>query len=301
MEGDGLHGIKLSGYVPGRHALMAALRVAHSLDVRSQPLDVFHKTLAHLPSDGLFSLEDLLDGEEVLVRAGVALRSSGVIALCEQWQPGEQALDILATRYLERFPPSWLGAATRDGDVDDSFIPADDGATLNSLFDDPDRRDALLLALGTKFDDDYRKELGKAGELHVVEQCKHRLMRSGAPLLAEQVLHVSQVSDTVGYDVRSPTLSGGVHRLEVKTTVARKDLLQFIVSRNEFRTGLADPRWRLVVCIRTPAGEVRIVGWCAARELSDLLPPDRLCARWQTVSFLLPGATLMPHLPPLDD
>ncbi len=301
MTADGPYVARLSGYVPGRHTFEAALRVAPALDVRPQSLEVFHGALTHLPSDGLFSLKHMLDGEELLVRAGLARRSDTEIALLQRWRPGEQTPDTLAAIYLARSPPAWLGAATRGGEVDPSFIPDEDAHTLDGLFDDPDRRDALLLALGQKFDDDYRKELGEAGELFVVQECRRRLMEAGAPGLAEQVLQVSRVSDLLGYDVRTPTLDGGVRRLEVKTTVAGEDPISFVVSRNELRTGLADPRWALVVCARDPAGEVALLGWCPAQQLAGVLPPDMPHARWQTVSFSLPHDALAPGMPALDE
>ena len=291
---------RLSGYVPGRHILKAAMRVAGALEIRPQPLARFREALKHLPTDGLYAMNHLLDGEELLVLAGVATRTGSTIARHERWEGGQISLELLASCYLERHPPPWLGAATREVEVDCSLIPADEATTLAGLYGDPDRRDAVLLALGQKFDAEGSQRLGEEGEAHVVEACKQRLECAGAPELARQVLQVSRRSDSLGYDVRTPTLEGEVLRLEVKTGGSFAAAQHFYLSRNEFKTGAADPQWRLVLCARRYTGEIRIIGWCKADAIAPLVPLDQPYARWQTVRVTVPEDLLTPGLPPLE-
>lgn len=287
---------RLDGYVPTRHVFEAALRTARCLDHDDQPVELFRSTLAHLPTDGVYSLEHLLDGEEVLVRAGVAERRGSAIRLV---QPSPRSVELLGARYLEQSPPAWLGAATRNTEVDYDMVPTKDADTLSDVLGDPDRRDALLMALGQVFDDTYRQELGRAGELAVIRACQTKLREIGAPELAEDVLHASLVSDRLGYDVRTPTVGGGVLRLEVKTDASAGSGNRCYLSRNEWETGTRDRSWRLVVCRREPCGELVVAGWTAAATLAAYLPQDTGRGRWQAAELSFPDGALAPGLPDL--
>ena len=194
------------GGVPNPHLLEAARKVARLLDHEPQVLTTFRMHLKHLPTDGLFTLDNLLQGEEILVQGGVAARDGVSIRLLGH-RPS--SVELLAAKFMEVSPPSWLGIATRNGDLNLSMIPPDEAKTLADLFGDPERRDAFLLALHRKFDDAFRRAMGETAELLVLASCKEQLSLLGAPTLAEQVLHASLISDQLGYDIRTPTVAGG--------------------------------------------------------------------------------------------
>ena len=75
--------------------------------------------------------------------------------------------------------------------------------------------------------------LGLAGEQFVLEFEHWRLIRSGAPRLADKVEHVSvNKGDGLGYDILSFDESGRERFIEVKTTTFNKET-PFFVSRGE--------------------------------------------------------------------
>ncbi len=207
---------------------------------------------------------------------------------------------MLAALLLEQQPPPWLGAATRGGDLDGEMIPIEDAENLEVAVGDPAQRDALLLALGRKFDDASRRRLGEAGERVVVEACRTALIGADAGELALQVLQVSLLSDALGYDVRTPTTTGGWLRLEVKTDATRETLVRLFLSRNEWETARCDPSWRLVVCHRLEGGEIEVQGWLGAAALAPRVPldTDSLC-RWQSVELRVEEESLISGLPPI--
>lgn len=283
--------------MPGAHLVDAALRVAASLSGEPQPLGTFRMALAHTPTDGLYTLEQLYTAEEILVRAGFASRDAETILLLE---PVPDDADLLAARYLERAPPAWLGAATAQGTVDTQLVPDDDLEALSRLFG-PDRRDELLLALGRTFDDAYRSALGQQGEEAVVEACRTLLREAGASHLATAVCHVSRISDQLGYDVRTPTTSGGVLRLEVKTDTVVSTAAHIYLSRAEWETARREPAWRLVVCKREEGGDVRVHAWTRAEALAPYLPSDAAEGRWQSAELFIRDSDLTLGLPEVAD
>jgi len=284
----------LSAYVPDRHLLRAALVAATCLDVEDQPLDLVRRSLAHLPTDGLFSLDHLHLGEEVLVHARVAIRRNDCIRLRVRCSSVQE----LAHAFLEHSPPPWLGSATRHGRLDSAMVPEDDARTLEDIFGSPERRDQILLALARKFDADHRRELGLLGELAVVRNCRQQLIDAEHRELAERVLHASLVSDQLGYDVRTPIVAGGVLRLEVKTVVGLDEQVRFYLSRNEWDVGSWDSTWRLVVCRRISQESAAVEGWVTGEELVPSIPRDTEAARWQSVELSIPSSLLNPG-PPL--
>lgn len=289
---------RLEAYVPSPHILAVALKTARCLHVENQSLELFRGALVHLPSDGLYTLDNLLEAEELLVRACVAERDGTSIKLIAPIPP---SIELLASRYLEHSPPAWLGAATKSGDIDYTMVPTEDARILADVLGDPDRRDCLLLAIGRKFDDRYRQQLGREGEEAVVVACRRHLQAAGASELADEVMQVSLISDQLGYDVRTPTLAGGVLRLEVKTEATANEDPRFYLSRNEWETGIRDAVWRLVVCRREPSGDIIVTGWVDAESLRTHIPPDTGAAKWQSIVIVLPSAEINPGLPDLVD
>ncbi|MBO8161743.1 MAG: DUF3427 domain-containing protein [Thermosipho sp. (in: Bacteria)] len=81
--------------------------------------------------------------------------------------------------------------------------------------------------------DTRNKELGKAGELQVLEYERQYLIDSGRQDLAEKVFHTSYIEgDGAGYDILSYTAEGELKYIEVKTTSGGKGT-PFILTLNE--------------------------------------------------------------------
>ncbi|MGI5952044.1 MAG: DUF3883 domain-containing protein [Brooklawnia sp.] len=79
----------------------------------------------------------------------------------------------------------------------------------------------------------YRRDLGKAGELAVVQLERKRLRQRGQTSLAERVEHVSQTQgDGLGFDILSFDQQGDEKYIEVKTTRQPKQY-PFLVTSNE--------------------------------------------------------------------
>lgn len=284
------------GFIPGEHLLRAAQRVFTCLEAAPQSLMDFRVRLKHLPTDGLFTAAQLLQGEEILVRSGLAFRTIGDIRLLAEDDLGTTEL---MARFLEVNPPPWLGVVTRDGEVDPTLIPMDDASALAGVFGDPDRRDDFLLSLGNKFAEGFLAGLGLEAELVVVEACRSALIDHGRPDLAVAVLHASKVSDQLGYDIRTPTLAGGVLRLEVKRDGSSGPGRRFLLSRNEWQVATRDPDWRLVLCVTEDGGKPRIEGWLGGSALAGSMPLDSERAKWQSAEVRLPDVAFNPGLPNL--
>src|SRR5829696_6078049 len=77
------------------------------------------------------------------------------------------------------------------------------------------------------------QELGRKGELLVVEHEKMFLTQNGRPDLAERVRHISAIEgDGAGYDIESFSLEGEIKYIEVKTTRGPAQT-SFFISANE--------------------------------------------------------------------
>lgn len=167
---------------------------------------------------------------------------------------------------------------------------------------DVDRRAEVLLQIEAKFDDEYRKRIGLAGEMLVVAKSKAQLAEIGRDDLASQVRHVSLRSDALGYDVSAPRTLGSRRLFEVKsfTSDLGNGVARVYLSRNEAEVGTSNQAdWYLVFCrvddIDTPAGE--IVGWCPRHQLDSMFPVDTATGRWQSVELHIRVSDLAPGLP----
>ncbi|HEX7197788.1 MAG TPA: DUF3883 domain-containing protein, partial [Candidatus Limnocylindria bacterium] len=170
-------------------------------------------------------------------------------------------------------------------------------AAVGELVEDPARREELLLALGRRFDDAARREVGAAGEDLVVAHARAELASLGYPDLARNVRRVSLVSDQLGYDVAAPRVSGGDRLLEVKATTGNRG--EIFLSRNEATVGLRLKDWALVVCAvdDVDARTGSVLGWCRGTDLRPLLPTDAPGGSWQSVAIELDRLPLQAGLP----
>jgi len=292
------------GRVPTAHMLGAAIRAAGTLDATGTPIDTARDSYLRLPTGGLYCLEDLIAGEELLVQAGLvshdgnALRPSQRLQLMLNLRE-EDASEVLLSMVLSAHPPLWVYAALREDQVFPELIPDADRDALTDTISDSGRREALLLALARRYERDVETELGELGEELVVAECRAQLVTAGRRDLAERVQRVSLISDQLGYDVVAPTLAGGTRRMEVKTTASSSEVIRVYLSRNEAEVGLRDPSWALVVCRPSSQDCLCIAGWRWGNALEPLLPVDKdPRATWASAAVSLQPGFLTLGLPP---
>lgn len=146
-----------------------------------------------------------------------------------------------------------------------------------------------------KFDNDGLSEIGQIGELAVV----HHLHRELPESRVSHVKHVSQVDDSLGYDIVAPSLK--VHDmmqlLEVKTSVRPGDNFNLFISRNEYRVGLNNPNWSLV-CVQIVRDHPKILGHLPITAISDRFPIDHDdLVKWASCRVTIPRKLLIDGLP----
>ena len=289
------------GQLPSAHQLFAALDVLELLPLSETPIDRVRNSYRLLPSDGVYGSEDFLTGEHILVIAGYAERSTSEIWRATdtaQIPDGATAAEILLADFMGKSQLPWIGAATRDFEVRPELVPVKVEAALATTFESAERREAFLLSVGQKHSESELRQLGEEGELSVIESWKKELVSHGRSDLIGKIVHVSQRSDVLGYDVVAPDLAGIDVRVEVKAVGATRRHLTIHLSRNEFETGVRDGRWRLVVCRRDPTGSVVIEGWLKAMDLTHSLPTDTSdFATWSSARIRLAAKDIEPGLP----
>ena len=292
---------------PTAHELQAAVVAGRLIDGGGSTRTSLSASYASAVTGGIFRTHDLERGQQLLERAGlVAVEEDWCTPSAECLQVCELADDVAAELLLQIIlttdPPLWLYAAISADEVRWENVPEQDQAALRQSITEADRREALLLGLGQKFDADAQAALGAEGEEHVVAACRRYLTEVGREDLAREVRRVSLVSDALGYDVTSPDTTGQRHRLEVKTTTGVGDserTLNFYVSRNEAKVGQGDPTWALVAVRKdSVTGVISIVGWCRADTFADALPNDpESWGRWASARIYLDEEKLKPGLP----
>lgn len=292
----------MNSAIPSRHQLDAAIRVASVLTTEERNLRSVRAGYEHLPSDGIFGTSDLIEGESLLIAAGLARLKQDKLSLAHDVGVlGSHDLlaarELVLTQLLLNQVPTWLPIATATGGLRPELIPTEAEEQLADIVVDPNRREALLLNLGQKYEADALSILGAVGEKAVLEECIRTLVDSDTPHLADQVARVSLVSDALGYDITSPTVNGDIRRLEVKTMGASRTVIRVFISRNEYDTGLADEDWRLVVCRLTSEESAEILGWCEVNELRSLVPKDSGPGVWRQARLQFDSEILTPGLP----
>jgi hypothetical protein len=258
-------------------------------------------TYPRLPTNGTFTSADLETAEADLIDCGFLIREGDRVAPTQLGSTAvtlteEDFEEVALLAALQAHPPLWLTIAT-DGDaILGELIPEDEAARLDSYALDPEARDAILVAAGKRFDPSKTSLVGFVGELCVVGECRRLLADKCLHEAAESVLHVSLFSDQLGYDVKSPSVSGASSRMEVKTCSTRRDTFRIELSRTEADYGRKDPSWALVVC-RYSEGSAELIGWCRFEVLEDQLPADAAPGRWSSAQLALEFDQLKPGLP----
>lgn len=270
------------------HVIRAALHVAAILGHADAPIAVARESYWRRATGGVYSPGDLQRGEDLLVSAGMLLRNDGYLTRTPQLTEFAGYDDATAAGVL-------VARLVRAGAFDGT--PADAEAAVGALIEDPDRREAVLLALGQRFDDAVRREVGSIGEELVVAHARRELEGLGRPDLAEGVRRVSLLSDQLGYDVTAPRVAAPVRLLEVKATLGQSG--EIFVSRNEADTGTRFQDWALVICEVTDLEDRTgsILGWCSASVIAPLLPQDGPGSRWQSAAIEIDRLPLLPGVP----
>ncbi len=88
-----------------------------------------------------------------------------------------------------------------------------------------------------------QKRIGDRGEYVVVELEKRRLIQAGKPELAKNIKHISQETDSAGYDILSFDDDGTARHIEVKATSANNLDKGFYLSDNEVECAKTLPNY----------------------------------------------------------
>jgi Protein NO VEIN, C-terminal len=282
----------VSSGVPATHLVRAAIRAAGLIDSYGSPVPAADAAFLLYPSDGLYPPQDLRLGERLLVDCGLlAVMDDQLVPTYDLKTLAELAEPDATAIVFELAVRRSMGATS-------SPVNPEIEAAASVLVPDPERREALLIAMARRHDESVQTALGARGEDFVVSVARDELRSLGRQDLAERVRRVSKMSDQLGYDVVAPRI-GGTRRLEVKTSVATgSGLFRFYLSRAEYEVGLVDSEWALVGC-HEEDDAVSLAGWCRATLLDIYLPADGQAGRWVSAEVSVPVALLKPGLPPV--
>jgi hypothetical protein len=288
---------------PTAYQLQAAVLSARAMASAGAGLDTLRSSYEKVVTGGLYRTRDLEAGQDLLERAQLISIEHGRCRPTEDLLrlrslPDDVAVELLLQEVLAADPPLWLYAAVAQEEVRWENVPDEDARAITQLIAEPERREAILLALGRVVDQQRLKQLGAAGEEAVVVACREHLSGRGRPDLAGHVERVSLRSDQLGYDVTSPDTGGTRHRIEVKATQGMPGQVEFYLSRNEATVGGRDPCWSLVAVRKSLDGRLEVFGWCRASTLAPALPTDGdQGGRWESVRISLPDKEFRPGLP----
>ena len=286
--------------LPSRYCIQSAQRCARLIGLEAVHRDEVESSFRSAATQGMYRIQDLRSGQSLLEALRLVRRDRETIypdaALLEFSKCGEdEAIQISLIRLLQATHPIWLTSAIQDGIVVYEYVPTLVADYFDSVLSDLNRREAILLAVGYKHDADRLREIGIQGELAVLDACRKHLAQAGRQDLSDDVIHVSMISDQLGYDIVSPTVDGRRVRIEVKSTGSFTDYAVYI-SRLEARMGHADEDWRLVFCRNRP-DDTHIVGHCSFSAIAPQLPYDRPPGQWSSTRLQLGVLSLQPGVP----
>jgi hypothetical protein len=288
-----------------RVELIAGYWVGRVLGDGGADVSVAHESYLQLPIGGRIGIGELRSAEAALHTAGLTTLSGGRIIpdarLVHVCRVGEaQACEILLALLLELEQPLWLSTAAADRQhVRSELLPDDVARALSGIIEDPEQREAFLLARARKVDADERQRIGDLGEAAVVDACREQLRAVGAITLAAEVQRVSAISDELGYDVVAPRRDRTARRMEVKTTRASGAIAPVFITRTEASVGTTDVAWSLVLVRLSGDDAAEIVGWLGGQQIAPLLPIDRHTdAQWETALLRIGTGQLTAGIPP---
>lgn len=281
--------------LPSAHIVRAALHTAAVIDADGSRVPDAHESYWHRATGGTFSATDMRRGEVLLLDCELLVDRDGILmptADLREVLDGtvDDAVELVTARAIDTSAPEWLGVSG-----------APHPPALKALIPDPLRREQLLLALGSRFDDSHRRLIGEIGEELVVAAARRELEAIGQHELSRQVRRVSLKSDQLGYDVSAPRVGAGSRLMEVKSSVHAPSGSHGVhITRNEAETGRRYPAdWALVVCVVTDLESRRgeIMGWCVWQAFEPLLPVDLPGGRWEQACLEIPSDLFTPGLP----
>jgi|SRR6266568_442184 len=189
--------------LPPAHLVRAALRAGSLIDAYGSPVPAAWSSYLLYPSDALYPPKDLRLGERLLLDCGLLIEKDGYLHHTAELDAflaldEDEAISIIFERAVLTVSPHNL-----DFEVDGEL--SEEAATLvEELIPNPDRREALLLAVGRKHDEALQARLGLRGEEFIVAYARENLIELGRPDLAAGVRRLSEFSDDLGYDVVAP-------------------------------------------------------------------------------------------------
>lgn len=286
--------------LPSRYHIQSAQRCARLIGLDAATVDEIESAFRSAATQGMFRVQDLRSGRSLLEALQLLRRERETLypdaALLEFGKCSEdEAMQISFTRLMETVHPIWLASAIEGSTIIDEYIPTKVAQYFDDVFLDLDRRESILLAVSQKFDSDRLSAIGLQGELAVLNACREYLEQAGRQDLRDGVVHVSKISDQLGYDIVSPTLDDRRVRMEVKSTRSLKDYAVYI-SRLEAAVGRADDDWRLVFC-RIQSDNSEIVGHCSFSAIEDQMPIDQTPGEWSVTRLQLSMGSLQAGVP----
>src|SRR5688500_6784182 len=146
MEGQGK---PASASLPSPHILRSALRAGRLIDPEGTPVEAARTSYGRVPFNGIYRAEDLIAGEEVLIRAGLLENEARVLVpvegLAEVSRAGDAAgAEALVVAVLTREPPAWLLAAAAEDGFASELVPDREMKIIEKTMD-PEAREQLLL------------------------------------------------------------------------------------------------------------------------------------------------------------
>jgi hypothetical protein len=280
--------------LPTGHAIRAAIHVAATLDERGSRIADAQESYWHKATGGMFAPPDLARGQRLLVDCDLVEERENTL------YPKAELQRILAGTHEEAVAAVYGHAVTYQEKAA-VWSSKEASAELVALIPDAARREALLLALGRRFDDARRRLIGAIGEEVVVAALRAELESLGYPELARAVRHLSLESDQLGYDIVAPRIAAADRLIEVKAvTTLEGGKATIHLSRNEADIGLRYRDWAMVLCLVTDLEqrEGEAVGWQPASALAQAFPVDAPGGRWDAVTLELDIDSMVPGLPP---
>ena len=298
---------------PSHRQLQAAYYVAQVLKPDGDARQALDRSYRSLATGALHDHRSLAEGERLLSLAGLLATDRHLVVPSDDLitmsrLPLEPFVEVLLFRILTDQREMWLAQLATTDEVQWELVPYDVATALASTLEDVRERDALLLSAARKVDLQVLQEFGDEGEQAVLEACRTHLSNAGMHHMLPDVVQVSAVDDTLGYDVASPDAAGLRHRLEVKATAAPPGWVEFFISRNEATVAEHDPRWSLVVTRReydstTKEPTMRVAGWLTHEDFATALPKDPqpdaggARGRWASCRVTVGAQCLRPGLP----
>lgn len=276
--------------VPSAHVVAAAVRVARMLDRQGSELTDLRRSYRQHASGAYYAEPDMIKGEALLIDCDLArLVGTRVMPAPELFglaidDDAEAAIQI-TTHVLAQLPLS----------TDPKYL----ASLVDAAIQDAERREELLVALGSKYDDALARLVGEIGEEIVLHAVRDELLQLGYPSLARDAHRVSLQSDALGYDVSAPRIGGSRRLLEVKASTSPGEI-EFFLSRNEAEVGRCYPDDWFLVYVRVQSIEQRtgeIIGWCERGSLDAHLPLDHGSGTWTSVRIASSADLLKTGIP----